>query len=88
MQLILLLLFLPVVAVNAWVGGALVVVVVVVGGLVDVVVVLVLACKVGAALRLKGPQASTLIFMARREKQTLAVRHENIPERESGLRKS
>jgi len=65
------------------VGGALVVVVVVVGGLVDVVVVLVLTCKVGAALRLKGPQASTLIFMARREKQTLAVRHEYIPQRES-----
>jgi hypothetical protein len=61
-----------VVADNAWVGGALVVVVVVVGGLVDVVVVLVLTCRVGAALRLKGPQASTLIFMARREKQTLA----------------
>jgi hypothetical protein len=36
-----------------WVGAALVVVVVVVGGLVDVVVVLGLACKVGAAFRLK-----------------------------------
>jgi len=45
---------LPVVADITWVGVALVVVVVVVGGLVDVVVVLGLACKVGAALRLKG----------------------------------
>lgn len=70
--------FLPVVADNAWVGGALVVVVVVVGGLVDVVVVLVLTCTVGAALRLKGPQASTLIFMRRGEKS----RQQNIPHAE------